>query len=193
MEFAQEYFDRIKWTLDGISEEQVRRIVQILVDARRGHRRVFLFGNGGSAATASHFACDLGKGTIQNGSSRFKVVALTDNVPLITAWANDAAYGGIFMEQLTNLVEAGDVVIGISGSGNSENVVQALHLANDLSATTIAFTGFDGGRVQEIAAECVVVPCDCMEQIEDVHLILCHTIASYIRSLPDEGQEAGGR
>ena len=183
MAFAQEYFDRIKWTLDGISEEQVQRIVQILMDTRRRNRRVFLFGNGGSAATASHFACDLGKGTIQDGSLRFKVIALTDNVPLITAWANDTAYGRVFVEQLANLLEEGDVAIGISGSGNSENVVEALRLANDLSATTIAFTGFDGGRVKEIASECVVVPSDCMEQIEDIHMILCHTIASYIRSL----------
>ena len=181
MALAQEYFDRIKRSLDGISEKQIQRIVQILLDTRKRNRRVFLFGNGGSAATASHFACDLGKGTIQEGVPRFKVVALTDSLPLITAWANDAAYEDIFAEQLANLVEEGDVVIGISGSGNSENVVQALRLANRLSATTIAFTGFDGGRVKGIARECVIVSCDCMEQIEDIHLILCHTIASYIR------------
>ena len=182
MALAQEYFDRIKRSLDGISEKQIQRIVQILLDTRKRNRRVFLFGNGGSAATASHFACDLGKGTIQEGVPRFKVVALTDSLPLITAWANDAAYEDIFAEQLANLVEEGDVVIGISGSGNSENVVQALRLANRLSATTIAFTGFDGGRVKGIARECVIVSCDCMEQIEDIHLILCHTIASYIRA-----------
>ena len=188
MEFAQEYFEGVKRSLDGISEEQIRRIVQILIEARRKNSRVFLFGNGGSAATASHFACDLGKGTIEDGASRFKVAALTDNVPLITAWANDTTYAGIFAEQLVNLVEEGDVVIGISGSGNSENVVQALHLANNLSATTIALTGFDGGRVKEEAKECVIVPCDCMEQIEDIHLILCHAIASYIRALSADAQ-----
>lgn len=182
MGLAAAYFDGVKRSLDGIPEDQIHRITEILLEARREGRRVFLLGNGGSAATASHFACDLGKGTIQKDRPRFKVVALTDNIPLITAWANDTSYDGIFSEQLANLVEAGDVVLGISGSGNSENVIEALRLANRMSATTIAFTGFEGGRVKEIASECVVVLCDCMEQIEDIHLVLCHAIASCIRA-----------
>lgn len=143
-------------------------------------------GNGGSAATASHFACDLAKGTTMDNPSmrkRFKVTALTDNVPLLTAWANDIDYENMFVEQLKNLLEEGDLVIAISGSGNSKNVLKAVEYANTRAAKTVGLTGFEGGRLKDMVKECLIVPSNSIERIEDVHLILEHLLCSYLRKL----------
>lgn len=142
-------------------------------------------GNGGSAATASHFACDLAKGTAGKDDSRkrFKVIALTDSVPIITAWANDTAYQNIFLEQLKNLLDAGDVVIAINGSGNSKNVIKAVEYANAQKALTIGLTGFGGGKLKGMVQECLIVPSHSLEQIEDVHLILEHILCSWLRAI----------
>ncbi len=142
-------------------------------------------GNGGSAATASHFACDLAKGTTMGKGDltpRFRVTTLTDNVPLLTAWSNDADYSSVFLEQLRNILEPGDVVIAISASGNSENVVRATEYANANLAITVVLTGFEGGKLKKIAQECLIVPSHSMERIEDVHLILEHLICSWLRN-----------
>lgn len=153
----------------------------ILAEANKNNKKVFICGNGGSAATASHFVCDLAKGTIVKGRKRFKVIGLTDNIPLMTAWSNDTSYANLFKEQLENLIEEGDVVIGISGSGNSENVLNALLLANERLAITIGLTGFEGGKLKGVAQECLVVPSNSMEQIEDIHLMLEHLICTYLK------------
>ncbi len=172
------YLKQVIAVLDSMPLHEIGQVVDALLDARRRGARVFIFGNGGSAATASHFACDLGKGAASPDQDRFKVVALTDNVPLITAWANDTAYDNVFAEQLTNLMEAGDVVIGISASGNSPNVLRALDLARRVGCTTIGFTGFDGGDLKGLADICVVVPSQHMGQVEDAHVVLVHLITS---------------
>lgn len=176
-----EYIEQVRATLSELPVDEIERIVEILQKARAEGRRVFTFGNGGSAATASHFACDLNKGATCSGQPRFRAIALTDNTPLVTAWANDASYEDIFAEQLENHVEPGDIVIGISGSGKSMNVVNALKLANSKKATTLALTGFDGGKVKDIAHICLIVRNNSMEQVEDVHLLLEHVITTRLR------------
>jgi D-sedoheptulose 7-phosphate isomerase len=161
--------------------EDIQDVIDVLLSANYVGSTVFVLGNGGSAATASHFACDLAKGTITPDRPRFRVVALTDNVPLMTAWSNDVAYEDVFAEQLSGLIRQGDVVVAFSGSGNSPNVLRAVELARRQGGLTIGFSGFAGGRLSELVDMPVVVPCDCMEQIEDVHIILCHLISTALR------------
>ncbi|MQY59464.1 MAG: SIS domain-containing protein, partial [Clostridia bacterium] len=184
MSFVEEYLRELKETLDKLPYSQIERIKDILLGAYRKDKKVFIMGNGGSAATASHFACDLAKGTAGKDDSRkrFKVIALTDSVPIITAWANDTAYENIFLEQLKSLLDAGDVVIAISGSGNSKNVIKAVEYANAQKALTIGLTGFRGGKLKGMVQECLVVPSHSLEQIEDVHLILEHILCSWLRA-----------
>jgi D-sedoheptulose 7-phosphate isomerase len=176
------YLAQVGTTLARLPVKTVEEIVGVLDEARATGKRVFLFGNGGSAATASHFACDLAKGTIVPGEPRLKVIALTDNVPLLSAWANDTCYENVFSQQLENLVEPGDAVIGISGSGNSANVLNALRVAHSAGAFTIAFTGFDGGKVKELVDLCLIVPNYSMKQVEDIHLLLAHLITTCLRT-----------
>lgn len=143
---------------------------------------VFLVGNGGSAATASHFACDLSKGTRSDILPRFRVVALTDNVPLMTAWGNDDSFDRIFAEQLTALVRSGDVVLAISASGNSPNVLEAMRAARAAGAVTIAWTGPSGGQVAELVDSVVRVPAETIEGVEDGHMVMAHALTRYLRA-----------
>ena len=166
--------------------DSIQKAIDVLHEARLNGRKVFIMGNGGSAATASHFACDLGKGTLMPGLPRFRVIALTDNMSLFSALANDFGYDQVFCEQLKSLIQPGDVAIGISGSGNSANVLNAILAARELGAITIGFVGFDGGRLKSMVDRCVHVPCDCMEQVEDVHLILEHLISTCLRQAMDQ-------
>ena len=185
MSFIEDYLTELKGTFDKLSYSEIERIKDILLQAYRENKKVFIIGNGGSAATASHFVCDLAKGTAgkDNSRKRFKVIALTDNVPLLTAWANDTAYENIFLEQLKNLLDEKDVVIAISGSGNSRNVLRAVEYANAHEAITIGLTGFEGGKLKSNVKECLIVPSHSMEQIEDVHLILEHLLCSWLRKI----------
>src|ERR1700687_934314 len=132
--------------LQAISLPHLETVLRLLEEAYRNGRRIFIMGNGGSAATASHFALDLAKNTIMPGVPRLKAISLTDHVPLITAWSNDIAYEHIFAEQLANMIEPGDVAIGISTSGNSPNVINALRLARECQASTIGLLGAKGGK-----------------------------------------------
>ncbi len=158
------------------------RIIEHLETARERRQQVFLFGNGGSAATASHLANDLAKGTIAAGLPRLRVMALTDNIPLITAWANDKAYEAVFAEQLENLVVAGDVVIGISTSGNSPNILRAFELAKSRGAVTIALTGRTGGALKGLADICLMVASHNTPLIEDIHLAVGHCAVAALRA-----------
>lgn len=175
------YLSEVGVTLDKLPVEAIAQVVEVLDGARTRGGRVYIFGNGGSAATASHFASDLSKGAICEGKPRIKAFALTDNVPLFSAWANDISYENIFAEQLENFVESGDVVIGISGSGQSPNVLNGVKVGKAKGATTIGFIGFDGGKLKDVVDIAVVVPNHNMEQVEDAHLLLGHIITTCLR------------
>jgi D-sedoheptulose 7-phosphate isomerase len=185
MELVAKYIRETSDTISQLPVALIQEVVEILHAARLNRKHVFIMGNGGSAATASHFACDLGKGTADPRTPRLRVVALTDNMPTFSAWANDTAYDNVFAEQLWNLVEPGDVVIGISGSGRSMNVLKAIHLANLVGATTVGLTGFDGGDLAKIVHVPIVVPSNMMEQVEDVHMMLSHLITTRLRAMSE--------
>jgi D-sedoheptulose 7-phosphate isomerase len=165
----------------GISREDTRAIVGRLLAAWREGRTIYVIGNGGSASTASHMINDLSWMTIVEGKKRVRAVALTDNIPHITAVANDTTYAEIFIEQLRNLLQPRDVLIALSGSGNSENVVRAVKYANGVGAVTIGFCGQPGSRLHEAAEIAVTIPSTNICQQEDGHLILNHTIALALR------------
>jgi D-sedoheptulose 7-phosphate isomerase len=171
-----QYLNDTAEVIRSLPVAQIERIVETLWQACQEGRQIFVCGNGGSAMAASHLACDLGKGTATPGRPRFKVIALTDNVALITAYANDLSYEDIFVEQLINLYQPGDVVLGISGSGNSENVLRALRYAREQGGVTIGFTGFAGGKMKDLAEECLIVPKHDMQMVEDAHVVLMHVL-----------------
>ena len=180
-QIIETYLSEVGATLGNLPVDLIAQVVELIETARANGKRVFTFGNGGSAATASHFASDLSKGAISQGNPRIRAFALTDNVPLLSAWANDTAYENIFAEQLENLVEMGDIAIGISGSGNSQNVLNGVKVAKAKGASTIGFIGFDGGKLKSWVDLAIVVPNDNMEQVEDIHLLLGHVITTCLR------------
>ncbi len=177
------YFTELEQMLREISQAQLQAILSLLEAAYRDGHRIFIMGNGGSAATASHFALDLAKNTIRAGATRLKAISLTDHVPLITAWSNDTAYEHIFAEQLASMIEPGDVVIGISTSGNSPNVINALQVAKQTRAFTIGLLGAEGGLIKEIVDAYVLAPGQNIEQEEDAHMILAHIITRHMREV----------
>lgn len=181
---AASYYRLLAQATAALSRARVDQIADTICDAHNAGRSVFLFGNGGSASLASHFACDLGKGTSDPGSERrrLRVIALTDNMPTITALANDLSYADIFSEQLKNFVEPGDVALAISCSGNSPNVLKALEVANAAGATTVGLGGFQGGKMKDLCDICLVVPSDNMQIIEDVHLSVAHSVFTIVRN-----------
>jgi D-sedoheptulose 7-phosphate isomerase len=176
------YFGCLTQTVKRLPLERIDQIASILLGAYDAGHTVYVFGNGGSAALASHFACDLGKGTLNGSGKRFRVVALTDNIPLMTAWANDSGYEDIFSEQLASLVRPGDVAFAISGSGNSPNVLRALGVAREAGAITVGLSGFQGGKMKALCDVCMVVPSDNMQIIEDLHLCAAHALFSSIKA-----------
>jgi D-sedoheptulose 7-phosphate isomerase len=184
--FVLDYLTRLSALIELIPIERIEAVGEVVYGAYRHDKQLFIVGNGGSASTASHMAADLSKNTITANRPRFRVMSLNDNIPLLTALANDAGYDRIFSEQLVNLIRPGDVLLVISGSGNSPNVVNALNYAQDRGATTIAFLGFDGGAALPLADEYVLVPDDDYGRIEDVHLILNHALTAYFRRRLDE-------
>lgn len=176
------YLAQLQKTVANLPVDLIDRVIAILLESARQGNKVFILGNGGSASTASHFACDLAKNTQVPGAPHFRVIGLTDNMALMTAWANDTAFDNIFAAQLSPLVEPGDVVIGISCSGNSVNVLKAMEVARQHGATTIGFTGHRGGQLKDRVDLCIQVPSPRIEQQEDAHLILEHCICAAIRT-----------
>ena len=183
LETVTGYFNDLEQMLGEISLPHLQQVLLILEQTYYNGHRIYIMGNGGSAATASHFALDLAKNTIVPQTPRLKAISLTDHVPLITAWSNDTAYEHIFAEQLANLIEAGDVVIGISASGNSLNVIKALELATSVGASTIALLGANGGKVKDMVDAYVLAPGQNIEQEEDAHMILAHVITRHMREV----------
>lgn len=181
MSYIHRYIEELKHTLADLPEDKIEQVVQILHEARMNNRLVFIMGNGGSASTASHFVCDLGKNTRVNGTPNFRVMGLTDNMALFSALANDEGYENAFAQQLASHVQPGDVVIGISCSGNSPNVLNAIQLANSFQAKTIGFTGFESGMLGGMVDVDLHVPSHLIEHVEDIHLVLEHLICKELR------------
>ena len=165
--------------IETIDLDKVGQAIDILIQARKEDRRIFVCGNGGSASTASHFVCDMVKGASFKRDKRFRIMALTDSLPTITAYANDVTYDCVFVEQLKNFAEPGDVVMAISGSGNSPNVLHAVEYANSIGCRTIALSGRDGGKLGPMAQLNLQARNPHMGRIEDVHMIVMHMICYY--------------
>jgi len=176
MPFAADYRERLLATLAQIDVAQVARAIEWLEQARREGQAIFVAGNGGSAATASHFVCDMVKGASFGRPSRFRITALHDSMPTMTAYSNDVSYADATVEQLRNFAQPGDIFMAISGSGNSPNVVRAMEYANSIGCRTLALTGRDGGRLGAIAALNIQATEPHMGRIEDAHHVICHMI-----------------
>lgn len=177
MDYTQEitaYFDRLKVTIDKISKSDLSDLMNVLVDAKESGKQIFIMGNGGSFATASHYVCDFNKGISMNQDKKFKFICLNDNIPSLMAYANDLSFEDIFVEQLKNFYQKGDIVIGISGSGNSMNVLKAIDYANENGGVTVGLTGYSGGQLIEMVQHNVHIPIDDMQIAEDLHMVLDH-------------------
>ena len=187
MQHIQQYLTDLKTTLDALDPAQIKAVRDRVAALRERGGQLFLCGNGGSAATASHLANDLGKGASYGRQGpRFRVIALTDNVPWITALANDVGYEVVFAEQLRNLGQPGDVLLAISGSGNSPNILAAVGVAKEIGMEVIGWTGFGGGKLAGAADLAIVADSHHMGRVEDVHTILMHLICYYF--MEEEGQ-----
>lgn len=176
-----EYLEKLKKTIDTLKREEINNLINLLIKARDEGRMIYIMGNGGSAATASHFCCDFNKGASYGYDKRFKFICLNDNMATISAYSNDVNYDEALVEQLKNFLKPGDLVIGISGSGNSINVVKAIEYANQRGAVTVCLVGYSGGKLKEIASHSVHVNINDMQISEDLHMILCHLLLRVIK------------
>lgn len=174
--FSVEYIDELKNVLDGFPHDQFERLIDAMMDAYREDKKMFVMGNGGSAATASHWVCDVNKGCSLQEEKRFKMFCLNDNIPTLLAYANDLSYEDVFVEQLKNFFETGDVVIGISGSGNSGNVLKAIEYANKNKGKTVGLCGYSGGKLYGMVDIPILVKVNDMQKVEDVHMIVVHML-----------------
>ena len=181
MQRVTDYVTALQQTIEQLPRQEIAQVMDLLHVARLDGRQIFIMGNGGSASTATHFVCDLAKNTRKEGWPHFKVIGLTDNMAIFSAYANDEGYESIFAQQLANLVAAEDIVIGISASGNSKNVLNAIALAKNANATTIGFTGFDGGSLASMVDINLHVKSNIIEHVEDIHLMLEHMIVKSLR------------
>jgi len=190
------YLRELESIIKRISREEIEGVIGLLYEAWRDGRQVFLAGNGGSASTATHFASDLAKFASGGSEKRFRAVALTDNVPLVTALTNDLGWENVYMEQLKNLMREGDVFVVISvhgGSGAdkagpwSQNLMKAAKFVQDNGGRVVGLTGFDGGVLKKMADTCIVVPINSTPHVEGFHLVLTHLICARLRELIAEG------
>ena len=183
-QFAKNYLTGLKAVLDRLPLAELEKLFTVIEEAHAAGKQIFVVGNGGSAATASHMRNDLNKGTLGHKGDapwkRFKVIALTDNVSLMTAWANDTDYNTVFSEPLKNLANRGDVLIAISASGNSPNIITAVEVAKELGVKVLGLGGFTGGKLAQLADVCVVVPSNDYGPVEDVHMIIDHILVGYL-------------
>ncbi len=177
MQFAVDYLENLKRTVSALDTASIGRAVQLLKEARDNGRMLFVCGNGGSAAIASQLAVDMVKGASYGHQARFRMICLTDNIGTITAYANDVDYDCVFVEQLRNFAQAGDVLLAISGSGNSRNVLRAVEYANSVGCRTIALTRAGGGALKDIAALTLPVESSHMGRLEDCFFVMTHIMA----------------
>ena len=182
MESIQNYISTLHQTMDQLPQQLIADVIDTLQRARMQGNQVFIMGNGGSASTASHFVCDLAKNTRHADLPHFRVIGLTDNMAIFSAYANDEGYESVFSQQLANLIQPNDVVIGISASGNSKNVLNAIEEARKHTGViTIGFTGFDGGRLGQMVHINIHVKSNIIEHVEDIHLMLEHMIVKTMK------------
>lgn len=181
MNSIQHYLSTLQQTIGQLPRQLIEDVIAILHRARMQGNQVFIMGNGGSASTASHFVCDLAKNTRREGLPHYRVIGLTDNMAIFSAYANDEGYENVFSMQLANLIRHDDVVIGISASGNSKNVLNAMKEAQKYNVTTIGFTGFDGGQLAGMVNVNIHVKSNVIEHVEDIHLMLEHMIVKAIK------------
>ena len=181
MPIIQDYLKGLSQCLKELSNDNIEEIVEIIIDAWRKGKQIFIMGNGGSATTASHFARDLRIGAAAKEKPRVRAYSLVDNMALVTALANDIEYSSIFEEQLIGQLNKGDVVVGISASGNSPNVLKAIEFARSQEAVTIGLIGFGGGRLKELTDKSIVLSSKDYGQVEDTHLILAHIISYLVK------------
>jgi D-sedoheptulose 7-phosphate isomerase len=179
--YVQDYLHGLTRLLDAVDPAQVTLVVDILQDIYTRDRRLVMCGNGGSGSTTSHLVCDFQKNILLDGGKPFEVVALTDSPALLSAWGNDTAFDNIFAGQARTWLRPGDVLIAISGSGNSPNVLKAVEVANEIGAITIGWCGYGGGKLAKLARHAIVVDKRNMQQVEDVHMILGHIVFSALR------------
>lgn len=186
----EQFFDNYWKSLDGayrqLDREAFSKILGIFQEAYREDRQIFCVGNGGSAATANHFVCDFGKNAVQDpGRRRFRMISLSDNVEKITAFGNDVAFDEIFRQQLINLMDEGDVLLAISASGNSPDLLKACQYAREKKGRIITVSGYKGGRIREYAEASLTAGLESYEQIEDIHMILMHMIVCWFKMNPE--------
>ena len=189
MSFAARYRADLLEAIQTIDLERVERAIDLLAQAREDGRRIFICGNGGSASTSSHFGVDMLKGASFGRAKRFRIMALTDSLPTITAYSNDVAYECVFVEQLKNFAERGDVLIAVSGSGNSPNVLRAVEYARSIGCRTIGLSGRDGGALGGLVDLNLQVAHPHMGRIEDGHMIMLHMISYYF--MEEDRADAG--
>lgn len=187
MSIPQDYIKGLIECLEELSRQKIEAVADIVIDAWRKGKRIFIMGNGGSATTASHFAHDLEIGAAVAGKPRIQTTSLTDNIAFITALANDIDYSSIFEEQLIGQLGEGDVVIGISASGNSPNVLKAIEYARKNGAITIGFIGFGGGKLRELVNKSIVLSSRDYGAVEDIHLSLAHIVSCLVKEMISSG------
>lgn len=180
-EFTNNYLSGIQSLLENFDTYSFEQIVEKILDAYHAERRIFVMGNGGSGSTASHFTCDINKGCCMDLNKKFRMICLNDNIPTLLAIANDVSYDAVFVEQLKNFFIPGDLVIGISGSGNSPNVLLAIEYAGMHQGITIGLSGFSGGKLASLADIAWIAPVEDMQKIEDMHMIVVHMIMQAVR------------
>lgn len=177
------YLARLQDTINNLDRAEIEKFIQILIEKRKEGKQIFIMGNGGSASTSSHFQCDFNKGLSYGKDEKFKFICLNDNIPSMLAYANDVSYENIFVEQLKNYLSDGDLVVGISASGNSKNVLKAMDYANNNGATTFSLTGFDGGELKKISKYSINANVNNVQLSEDIHMIICHLIYNVLENM----------
>ncbi len=179
--WIEKYFEALENVIERFPIDDFASLIALIEDVRETEKTLFVCGNGGSWATAAHMVNDFSKNSRAQGTKRLRVIGLGDNIPSLTAYANDEGYDRIFAEPLKSLMKPGDVLLAISGSGNSPNVLRAIEAAKDIGGTTFGLTGFEGGKLKDLVDHCLVVPSNSMEMIEDFHMIVDHVIATVLK------------
>ena len=177
------YLKELEYVINNFSVDKFEEIINVIKDVYKQNKNIFVMGNGGSASTASHFACDINKGVGQKLKKPIKVICLNDNIPTILAYANDLSFDDIFVEQLKNVIEIGDLVIAISSSGYSKNILKAVNFANNYGAITVGLTGRDGGQLAKISKYSLIIKSHDTQKIEDLHMIITHILMQVLPNI----------